>query len=737
MAVPLQGPLNGILLTGDGMMRTVREKIFMGMALPVSLILLFCLYQAGNALKERALLSKAEHYTGTITLLLEAAGHQAVERGVTNTALRGASPAGKALTDKIALRREKGGAAFTAAMERLKTYRFSGQAEIYDAMETLYANADTLRARADTQMTLPSADMRDQKLLADWVPAMSRLIVKGQDTRYRLTGEIESRFPKLSRIARMMHFSWLSSEYAGRERAVIGGTLSGGVPISPQKLKLLSEFRGKTETGFAMAEKLLPSMSKETQEAFAASQALFFGAFQQLREDIYRAGMTGSAYPVDAGVWITRSTEAIDTILAVQQGLVADARAEIRRLSSRADITVLIACLVLAAAAFGTLAGRRVLNAHIVAPLADITATLKALSEGDVSRRNAYAERQDEIGDIARAAEIFRRNLSENMRLAEEREAAMRREEAERAEKAREKAQAAEREKETRLQAEREKRELRQKLADGFEQNAEGLISGFRDAVGALSATAEEMRELAERAAGQIEGAKSSAVSGAEDIADIVAAAEQLSQTQRHIAESISRADNLVRDTGERVAEADMCAAALANASEKVQSVVGIIADIARQTNLLAINAAVEAARAGATGNGFAVVAAEVKRLAGQTENSILDITRITEEIDRASGAIAGGLQKVRLSSGEMAEVSAAIAAAAEEQSADTENVSRAIAGVTEKSRAVSCTLTDVAGVSEKTGASAVSVTRASAELGVMSGKLDREISRFIAEIRG
>ncbi|QTN00248.1 HAMP domain-containing protein [Sediminibacillus dalangtanensis] len=100
----------------------------------------------------------------------------------------------------------------------------------------------------------------------------------------------------------------------------------------------------------------------------------------------------------------------------------------------------------------------------------------------------------------------------------------------------------------------------------------------------------------------------------------------------------MSQIDTIVKNAVEKVKGLD-------NQSKEISKLVGVIKDIAEQTNLLALNAAIEAARAGEQGKGFAVVADEVRKLAEQVSASVTDITGIVTSIQAESGSVAEALQ--------------------------------------------------------------------------------------------
>ncbi|WP_439924262.1 methyl-accepting chemotaxis protein [Nitrobacter sp. JJSN] len=156
----------------------------------------------------------------------------------------------------------------------------------------------------------------------------------------------------------------------------------------------------------------------------------------------------------------------------------------------------------------------------------------------------------------------------------------------------------------------------------------------------------------------------------------VAAGAEELAASVGEISRQAADALAISQHAVTQANETSTIVAGLATAAQKIGDVVNLINSIAEQTNLLALNATIEAARAGEAGRGFAVVASEVKSLASQTAKATEEISGQVAEVQNTTSSAVGVIEAITQTISRINEISAAIAASVEEQASVTQSIS-------------------------------------------------------------
>ena len=356
----------------------------------------------------------------------------------------------------------------------------------------------------------------------------------------------------------------------------------------------------------------------------------------------------------------------------------------------------------------GTFLSIVLVRRSISQPLRSIVDGLTALNAGnyylDVEVRN-----NDEIGAVARAYHLFRKALLKQRRL------------------------------EIHAREERDREAQRQTHLRDTVEDFRTKLRNVNSAVGSEAArmgeVAQSLLTVADQAQTSSMEANKGAQSASESVQAVAAAAEELSISINEITDRTTDVFRFADEAYHVAQAADADVEALATTASRISEIVEIIRDIAEQTNLLALNATIEAARAGEAGKGFAVVASEVKQLSMQTAKATEDITAQVSGVQSSTDNAVSAIRRIGASIEQVRELTSTVSAAVNEQETASKEIARSTNLAADGTAHSASSVNEVAGMIDKTNTEASRVSDGAASLTTASGSLADAVEHFVTQI--
>ncbi|WP_319411214.1 cache domain-containing protein [uncultured Cohaesibacter sp.] len=343
-------------------------------------------------------------------------------------------------------------------------------------------------------------------------------------------------------------------------------------------------------------------------------------------------------------------------------------------------------------------------------PITGLVANMRSLADGNSSITVSDQNRSDEIGDMAKAMQIFVDNENSRKILMAKNE---------------------------QNQSEAIKRgEKVQELCRSFDEEVARMLATVGDAAKGLQEASQMMSADAQSTSAQSEQVSNASAQASHNVEAVASAAEELAASVSEVARQVQTSNDMAVKASSEATSTNERVERLAQAAKQISEVVTLIQAIAEQTNLLALNATIEAARAGEAGKGFAVVAAEVKELANQTSKATEEIDKQISEIQHETDLAVNAISEISVTIESLSSVSSQISSAVEEQRAATEEIATNVHQASRVTNEVSSSIGNVTQTAEKTRETSAVVSNSSQRLQQEAEHLRARVNSFLDDVR-
>lgn len=280
--------------------------------------------------------------------------------------------------------------------------------------------------------------------------------------------------------------------------------------------------------------------------------------------------------------------------------------------------------------------------------------------------------------------------------------------------------------------AKEQRQKTRNEATDRFQAALKDIISNLVHDAKDLEGSAKELTHTAEETAQRSSAVATASRQATVNVQTVASASEELTSSINEIAQQAKRSASVSQKAVEDASQAGSSVGALVDAAKKISDITNIITGLAEQTNLLALNATIEAARAGEAGRGFAVVASEVKNLATGSAKATEEISLQIHAVQNVSQTSAAAISEICTVIQEVNAISASILASVQQQSAATQEIARNATQASQGTLEVTQNIDYVNEGTKNTGLASNHVFESARNLTTQTQRLEQELKTYL-----